>query len=871
MKISEHADHTEKLYGLRAEDIHKWIDGYFDREGFDQFLRYGYPRYADSGRGNADREQEENLSRFDPYDHRRYRHCREALPDAVREFSELYTEEQIRQVFECHIRDDYHNYIPTREDFTNGRFSEKYHESDADGEKILTTGELAKYFKGRHYHHAKRRERRSSWFRVRIVIPAAVALILFIGAILLIILPQFHQSLMTEKREMIREHTSIAVSILDYYISLELNGEISLQDAQEAAIDEIQKLRYGDDHSNYFWITDMHPTMIMHPWLPELNGMDLTSYTDSLNKSGKHLFVESVRLVEAEGGGFLEYLWQMSEESSLIVPKLSYVQGVEPWGWIIGTGVYIQDVEAEISRLNRTLVYVLVGIALLMGFLLVYLIFQSREIERSRKQAEIGLIEAKERYRALVESSNEGYLMRIGKQQVFCNSTFSRMTGYSEEEILAMPFWELLFPDTISTSELSKHIFNLQTEHPESDEFETQITCRGGNRLDVIVRVSRIFLSEENGEIISFRPITGVPFTESLFLDAQTESSRILIEIAESGNPAHVVRLMNQLPATVRSSLLSRKENPSNIRSYISQVYSDSLKKLIELTLPEYGEPPVPFAFISLGSSGREEMTLFSDQDNALIFADPDDSQDRERIRRWFLKLADSICRRINQGGFSFCPGGIMAMNPAYCLSLSEWKYHYSSWIRNADPQSLLDIHVFFDITTGWGEEALVGELKKEINDLINAKPIFLTYFARNCLQYRAPLGILGSLKAEERDGAGVVNIKEGLIPIINFARMYALREGVTESSTLKRLLIMKQRKIIPESTYHNLVDAFEILWEFRFTNQILLHGELRRVNDDLLLKGLNDANRKKLQKALSTIPDVQQRLSFDFLGLDLS
>lgn len=133
MKISEHADHTEELYNLRAEDIHKWIDGYFDRQSFEQFMRTG------------------KTSGYNPYDHRKFRHCREALPEVLKEFSHKYTEEQIRQIFECHIKDDYDNYIPSRIDFADGTFSEKYHESEEKIDKILTPGELTRYFKGLYY------------------------------------------------------------------------------------------------------------------------------------------------------------------------------------------------------------------------------------------------------------------------------------------------------------------------------------------------------------------------------------------------------------------------------------------------------------------------------------------------------------------------------------------------------------------------------------------------------------------------------------------------------------------------------------------------------------------------------------------------
>ncbi len=854
MKISEHADHTEELYNLRAEDIHKWIDGYFDRQSFEQFMRTG------------------KTSGYNPYDHRKFRHCREALPEVVKEFSHKYTEEQIRQIFECHIKDDYDNYIPSRIDFADGTFSEKYHESEEKIDKILTPGELTRYFKGLYYSKKSRNQPYSGQFRLRIVFPAAVALILFIVSIFLIILPLFHESLMEEKEEKIREISSVAVSILDYYISLELEGTLSREKAQKAAIDEIRKLRYGPDHDNYFWITDMQPVMIMHPWRTDLNGRNLSDYTDSMNRSGKKLFVESVQLVQEKGGGFLEYLWQLDEKSSRIVPKLSYVQGVDHWGWIIGTGIYIQDVEEEISRLTYHMVIILITISFFLLLILVYMVMQNRTLERNRQQAEAGLVEAKERYRALVEASNEGYILIINHRNVFSNPTFRRMTGYSEQDLLSESIWDRMFPPNRQNEQLKSHLINLKLENPDTDEFEARLQCRSGNLLDVIVQISRIFLTEENGHIISFRPIIHSPFTVPVFMDSITLNDPVLLidEVHSSKNSSHIVRILNQLPLTVRS-MIQLNAGSQKIRTFISDVYDTSIRRFIELSLEEMGKPPVPFAVLSLGSSGRKEMTLFSDQDNALVFQNGSTGEERETIRLYFLKLADMLCSRLNQAGFPYCPGGIMALNPSYCLSLQEWQEKYFYWISHADSISLLDLHVFFDLSCAWGEISLVDEIKTYIFHLTRNNPEFLGYFAQNCLQYKAPLKITGSVKTENRDGTDVVNIKECLIPLINFVRIYALKQEIYESSTTRRIQHLKETKTLNESSAKNLTDAFETLWELRFANQILAHGALRKVNDDLILKNLPENNRKKLQRTLSVISNLQSRLSYDFLGIDIT
>jgi len=851
MKISEHADHTEKLYKLRAEDIHKWIDGYFDRQGFDEFLQIG------------------RTPGYNPYKHRKFRHCREALPEVLKEFTYKYTKEQIREVFECHIKDDYENYIPTREDFSNGTFSEKYHESEEHKEKILTTGELERYFSGK-YLGRKPNRHFPERFGLRIVLPAIISLIFFITSVFLIILPLFHESLMEEKKEMIMEISSVAVSVLDYYASMESEGSLSREEAQLKALKEIEKLRYGPDHENYFWITDMDPVMVMHPWRPDLNGQNLSDYTDSKNKSGKKLFVESVQLVNNSGGGFLEYLWQPDEGSRRVVPKLSYVHGLPQWNWIIGTGIYIHDVEDEISRLTNHLVIIFIIISFLMFLILVYVVIESRTIERNRQHAEAGLIEAKERYRALVEASNEGYILILNHRNIFINPTFQRMTGYAGNDLLSGSIQDLLFPSSGLNNSFILHLENLKTDAPNPDEFEAMLKCQSGSFLEVVIRVSRIFLTEENGHVISFRPIihSSPPYP----LDSVLISDPVIIkeEIRSADSSVHVVRILNQLPLIIRS-MFEQNAGAKKIRSYINEVYSVFVRRIIELSIEEVGTPPVEFAFLSLGSSGRDEMTLFSDQDNAIVFQCEEKGKDLKTIRIYFLNLADKVCSRLNQAGFPYCPGGIMAVNPAYCLSLNEWYQKYSYWITKADNVSLLDIHVFFDLACVWGNDSLVDKLKLHIFNFSDNRPEFLSHFARNCLQYKAPVGLLGTVKTEERDGMAVVNLKECLIPLINFVRIYALRSGISAVSTLERIQNLEDIGVLNKPSAKDIKNAFEILWKLRFTNQIISHGALRKVNDDLVLKNLPAQNKKDLQWSLSVISGIQSRLSFDFLGMDIS
>ncbi len=125
---------------------------------------------------------------------------------------------------------------------------------------------------------------------------------------------------------------------------------------------------------DYFWINDMHPRMVIHPYRTDLNGQDLSDYTDP---EGKRVFVDFVDLVKRQGAGYMQYMWQWKDNKGRILPKLSYVKGFTPWGWIIGTGIYIDDVQAEIKAITRNLFEISLFILLIIALLLASIIRQS--------------------------------------------------------------------------------------------------------------------------------------------------------------------------------------------------------------------------------------------------------------------------------------------------------------------------------------------------------------------------------------------------------------------------------------------------------------------------------------------------------------
>ncbi len=157
-----------------------------------------------------------------------------------------------------------------------------------------------------------------------------------------------------------------AVSLVNDQYAQSKSGAISETEAKSRAAAEIGKLRYQGD--NYFWINDLHPTMVMHPTRPDLNGKDLTAIKDP---NGFALFVAFAKIAQGQGGGFVDYMWPKPGFDKP-VQKTSYVTLFSPWGWVIGTGVYNDDIVAEHDHALRTaagtgvpIVLLVIGIAFL--------------------------------------------------------------------------------------------------------------------------------------------------------------------------------------------------------------------------------------------------------------------------------------------------------------------------------------------------------------------------------------------------------------------------------------------------------------------------------------------------------------------------
>jgi len=188
---------------------------------------------------------------------------------------------------------------------------------------------------------------------------------IFIGVVMLVFIPMVERNVMEKKQESVRQVVEVAYAIIAGYGDRAKSGAIPEAEARKKAAEEIKGLRYSE--KEYFWINDLGPKMVMHPTKPELDGQDLSGNKDP---QGKYLFVEFVKVAKDKGAGVVDYMWPKPGESTP-VPKISYVKLFQPWGWIIGSGIYVDNVKKEVAVLRAEMI----GAALLVGLLAILVSF----------------------------------------------------------------------------------------------------------------------------------------------------------------------------------------------------------------------------------------------------------------------------------------------------------------------------------------------------------------------------------------------------------------------------------------------------------------------------------------------------------------
>lgn len=269
-------------------------------------------------------------------------------------------------------------------------------------------------------------------------------ILLLAGSIFLYLLPSLQATFLNHKKQTIFELTGSVIKSLEHLDNQVRDGKTTLAEAQQTGKEMVRALRYGPEDKDYFWINDTLPRMVMHPYRSDLEGQDLRDFKD---KDGKHLFVEFVRTSKNLGGGFVDYFWQWKDQPEKIVHKRSFVREFKPWGWIVGTGIYLDDVAAEMASYRNKLSAIFLSVLLIISGLQFYVLRQTAlgEERRTRVQAQReklmhALREGEERYRTIADFAYDWEIwLGIDASVLYCSPSCERISGHPPEAFFEKP------------------------------------------------------------------------------------------------------------------------------------------------------------------------------------------------------------------------------------------------------------------------------------------------------------------------------------------------------------------------------------------------------------------------------------------------
>ena len=336
-------------------------------------------------------------------------------------------------------------------------------------------------------------------------------------------------------------------------------------------------------------------------------------------------------------------------------------------------------------------------------------------------------------------------------------------------------------------------------------------------------------------------------------------------EIAVARSIESLARIAKDVRALV-PSLLLQGVSAEHVTLILSTLNDRLTRRVITLVVGDAGLPITDFCWLAMGSEGRHEQTLSSDQDNALVFRDPPDG-DVAAARSLWLPVARQVNEALASIGFPLCRGEIMAGNPRWCLSESEWRSQFAQWISASDPQAVLNGIIFFDFRALDGDPELADRLREWLVVAVRDQVIFLRALAQNALANRPPLGVVRDFTlSDDPAHPHTIDLKvNGATLFIDAARVLALAEGVSATGTARRIREAGARRGLAKHEAEGWVAAFHYLQLFRLRHQVRQVQRGEAPTNHLDPDRMNDLDRRLLKEALRTARGMQQRLALDY------
>jgi CBS domain-containing protein len=305
--------------------------------------------------------------------------------------------------------------------------------------------------------------------------------------------------------------------------------------------------------------------------------------------------------------------------------------------------------------------------------------------------------------------------------------------------------------------------------------------------------------------------------------------------------------------------LMREGARASHITRVVAELNDRVMVKILKLGEEKFGPPPVPYCWVVLGSEGRREQTFKTDQDNALIYADPAE-EDRARASEYFEKVAVYAQQALEKCGYPACTGGWMASNPRWRLPLSAWQAMFKEWIGEAEYRSVEDALILLDMRPTAGDFSLYEKLAEGIGEQLKTASFFKSILACISVGRKPPLGFFRTLVLERSgEHKEELNIKDtGTGPIVEAARLFAVDAGISQTNTVDRLTALRAAEYMDPKMLTELQEAFEFLTLLRLENQLQQAREGKPLSNYISPRKLTNLQKGLLREAFQTVARMQ-------------
>jgi CBS domain-containing protein len=314
----------------------------------------------------------------------------------------------------------------------------------------------------------------------------------------------------------------------------------------------------------------------------------------------------------------------------------------------------------------------------------------------------------------------------------------------------------------------------------------------------------------------------------------------------------------------VISLLIKEGARASNITGIITEINDRLLRKLLEITEKQFGPPPLPYCWIVFGSEGRKEQTYKTDQDNAIIYADPKTEEESEAAKKYFAEFSFSVKDSLLKCGFPLCSGDYMASNQKWRQPLTVWKDYFSQWIYTPTPEAILASCILFDFRPVYGNFTLADKLRDYLHQKLKNQEMFLKLMSQLTIKLRPPIGFFKTFIVEKSgEHKNKLNLKfTCLAPLVNIVRLFSLENKITETSTIERLHALTGKHNIADEFGEELEHAFEFLTMLKIQRQ---HSQIEAgVEPDNFINPneISNFERKVFKESCQLISKIQDLIN---------